>query len=94
MQTRSGEKTYESTEDQGVRLALKIISCLRIGEGLVGNSLLQTVEVLNIASALGSGGVAEKRKDGSLNLVDIVQVQGGLDASEEPFMRVLLFSRC
>ena len=82
--------TYQGAEDQRVSGTLKIASFLGVREGLISDPLLETVEVLNLAGALCSGSVAEQGEDGGLDLVDVVQVQGGLDAGEEPLVRVLL----
>ncbi len=73
-----------------VGLTLEITGGLRVGEGLVGNDLLQAVKVLDVGSTLGRSLVAQKTEDSILDLQRVVELQVGVDDSQDSFMRVFL----
>lgn len=83
--------TYKSSVDESVRHALDVGSRLCVGEGLVGDALLQAVEVGDGTGALGGSGVAEQREDGVYDVVDVVQLESGLGAGQELSVGELLW---
>lgn len=88
--TNSGGVPLQGTEHDGVGLAVNIASSLGVGESLVGNDLLEAVEVLNVGCTLGSGSVAEKSEDGILNLQRVVELEVRLGSGDNSLVRVLL----
>lgn len=82
--------SLESPEHDRISLSIDIASRLSVGESLVGNDLLQAVEVIDIGSSVGSGGVSEKGEDSVLNLKRVVQLEVRVDNAEDGLVRVLL----
>ncbi len=80
----------EGAEDDGLGLAVDVASGLCVGEGLVGNDLLEAVQVLDVGSTLGGGGVAQEGKDGVGDVQGVVELQGRVDDAEGSLVRVLL----
>jgi len=80
----------ESAEQDGIDLAVEITSSLGVGKGLVGNNLLQAVQVGNIGRTKGGSGIAQQREDGVLNLEGVVQLQCQVGSAEDGLVRVLL----
>lgn len=86
----SGGVPLQSAEHDGVSLAINIASSLGVGESLVGDDLLEAVEVLDVGCTLGSGGVAEQSEDGILDLQRVVELEVGLGGGDDSLVRVLL----
>jgi hypothetical protein len=82
--------TYKRPENQSVRHAFHITGRFGIGKGLVGYVLLKTVEILDIPSASGGGGVSEESKYRVFNIFDVVQVKGCPDAGQKLLVRMFL----
>lgn len=82
--------SLEGPEHDSIGLSIDIASRLRVGESLVGDDLLKTIEVRDVGSSLGSGSVAEKGEDSILNLKGVVQLEVGVDILEDGLVRVLL----
>jgi len=80
----------EGAEDDGLGLAVNVASGLGVGEGLVGNNLLEAVQVLDVGGTRGGGCVTQEGKDGVGDVEGVVQLQGRIDDAEGGFVRVLL----
>lgn len=92
-QTDLARVALEGTEEQGVCLAINITSCFCVGKGLVGNVLLETVQVGDGAGAVGGGSISEQRKDSVLNVLGVVQLQSRVGGLQDSLVGVLL-CRC
>lgn len=90
LETDTASVALEGAEQDGVGLAFEITRSLRVAEGLVGNDLLQAVEVGDVGRAFGSSLVTEETKDGILDGQGVVELQIGVDDSQDSFMGVLL----
>lgn len=86
----SGGVPLQGTEHDGVSLAVNITSSLGVGESLVGNDLLEAVEVLDVGCTLGSGSVAEQGEDGILDLQGVVELKVRLGGGDDCLVGVLL----
>ena len=80
----------ESTEQDGVRHGIQITSGLGVGEGLIGDDLLQAVQVLDVGGTGSGGGVTQESEDSVLDLEGVVQLEGGIGGTEDGLVRVLL----
>lgn len=80
----------DGAEEDGVDLAVEIAGRLGVGEGLVGDDLLQAVEVGDVGGAGSGRRVAEEGKDGVLDLEGVVELEEGVGGAENGLVRVLL----
>jgi hypothetical protein len=86
-----GERVLlNGAEEDGVDLAVEIVGRLGVGEGLVGDDLLQAVEVGDVGGAEGGGRVAQQGKDGVLDLEGVVELEEDVGGAEDGLVRVLL----
>ena len=89
-QTNLARVALNSTEQHGVDHAVEVSRGLGVGEGLVGRDLLQTVQVGDLAGALGGGRVAEKPEDGVLDVERVVKLEIEVGGAQDGLVRVLL----
>lgn len=80
----------KSTEQDRLRLTVDIPRRLGVREGLVGDDLLEAVEVLDVGGTLRGGGVAEEGKDSVLDLQWVIKLQVRLGGGDDGLVRVLL----
>lgn len=80
----------DGAEEDGVDLAVEIAGRLGVGEGLVGDDLLQAVEVRDVGGADGRSRVAEEGKDGVLDLEGVVELEEDVGGPQDGLVGVLL----
>lgn len=86
-----GERVLlDGAKEDGVNLAVEIAGRLGVGEGLVGDDLLQAVEVGNVGGTLDGSGVTQQGEDGVLDLEGVVELEEGVGGAEDGLVRVLL----
>lgn len=61
-----------------------------VGESLVGNDLLETVQIGHITSTISGGGGTEETEDGVNNVETVVELEDVLGGSDNGLMRLLL----
>lgn len=80
----------QGTEHDGVGHARHVVGGLGVGEGLVGDDLLEAVEVGHVRGAVGGGGIAEQRKDGVGDVLGVVELQVRVGHAKDGLVGVLL----
>lgn len=85
-----GSVSLQGAEHDGVGHSRDIVGRLGVGEGLVGDDLLEAVEVVDVGGSLGGSGVAEEREDGILDLQRVVELQVRVCDVEDGLVGVLL----
>lgn len=85
-----GGVPLERPEQDGVGLAGDVARRLGVGEGLVGDDLLEAVEVLDLGRARGGGGVAQEGEDGVRDAHGVVELEVRVGDVEDRLVRVLL----
>ena len=70
----------------GIRNALRNLNTPII----LGNDLLQAIQVVNLGGTVGSSRVAQEGEDGVKNVEGVVELQGVVGGDEDGLVRVLL----
>jgi hypothetical protein len=82
--------TLDGLEHQRTSHTTDVADSLRVGEGLVGGSLLKTVKVGDIAGTLLSSSVTKKTKDGILDVEGVLELHELIGNAENDTVRLLL----
>lgn len=85
-----GSVPLQSAEHDGVGHPVDIIRGLGVGERLIGDNLLEAVEVLHVRGSVGGSSIAKKSEDGVRDALRVVELQVLLGRGDDGLVRVLL----